>query len=42
MNLTYFATMSLSIAFTEFINWRRLNIEQSYGLRLGYGIHLGS
>ena len=22
-----------SIVFTEFINWRRLNIEQSYGLR---------
>ena len=23
----------VSIAFTKFINWRRLNIEQSYGLR---------
>ena len=24
------------IAFTKFINWRRLNIEQSYGLRAPY------
>ena len=26
----------VGIAFTEFINWRRLNIEQSYGLRAPY------
>ena len=26
----------LSIAFTKFIDWRRLNIEQSYGLRAPY------